>query len=248
MLGASSGIGLETVLALAQQSSDFEILLGSRSIEKGQKTLDDLRSSHGSSLKSNISVLQIDITDQGSILAAKEEVETKFQKLDVLINNAGIIVTHPCDTITHLRETFETNTFGPAIVTEAFEPLLRKSSNPRLIYVSSDQGSISNRLDTSYKFYKIRGDYYRMSKAALNMLAACHRVNYAEFGFKVCAFNPGLCVTNLTGERGRAMRIQHGARDARDAAMALAEVATGKRDDDVDKSGIVDLDGGVIPW
>ncbi|EOO03848.1 putative short chain dehydrogenase protein [Phaeoacremonium minimum UCRPA7] len=246
--GASSGIGLETVLALAQESQDFEILLGSRSVEKGQKALEDLRSSHADSLKSSISVIQIDITDQKSILAAKEEIETRFERLDVLINNAGIIVTRPCDTLTNLRETFETNVFGPAIVTEAFEPLLRKSSSPRLIYVSSDQGSISNRLDPAYKYYKARGDHYRMSKSALNMLSACHRVNYAEFGFKVCAFNPGFCVTNLTGERGRMMRIEHGARDSRDAAVALVGVVIGKRDADIEKSGIVDLDGGVIPW
>ena len=217
-------------------------------MEKGQKALEDLRSSHADSLKSSISVIQIDITDQKSILAAKEEIETRFERLDVLINNAGIIVTRPCDTLTNLRETFETNVFGPAIVTEAFEPLLRKSSSPRLIYVSSDQGSISNRLDPAYKYYKARGDHYRMSKSALNMLSACHRVNYAEFGFKVCAFNPGFCVTNLTGERGRMMRIEHGARDARDAAVALVGVVTGKRDADIEKSGIVDLDGGVIPW
>ena len=217
-------------------------------MEKGQKALEDLRSSHADSLKSSISVIQIDITDQKSILAAKEEIETRFERLDVLINNAGIIVTRPCDTLTNLRETFETNVFGPAIVTEAFEPLLRKSSNPRLIYVSSDQGSISNRLDPAYKYYKARGDHYRMSKSALNMLSACHRVNYAEFGFKVCAFNPGFCVTNLTGERGRMMRIEHGARDARDAAVVLVGVVIGKRDADIEKSGIVDLDGGVIPW
>ena len=217
-------------------------------MEKGQKALEDLRSSHADSLKSSISVIQIDITDQKSILAAKEEIETRFERLDVLINNAGIIVTRPCDTLTNLRETFEANVFGPAIVTEAFEPLLRKSSNPRLIYVSSDQGSISNRLDPAYKYYKARGDHYRMSKSALNMLSACHRVNYAEFGFKVCAFNPGFCVTNLTGERGRMMRIEHGARDARDAAVALVGVVIGKRDADIEKSGIVDLDGGVIPW
>jgi NAD(P)-dependent dehydrogenase (short-subunit alcohol dehydrogenase family) len=87
-----------------------------------------------------------------------------------------------------------------------------------------------------------------MRKAALNMLAACHKVNFAEWGCKVCAFNPGFCVTNLTGEAGRAMRIQYGARDPRDAADALVKVVTGKRDADIEKSGIVDLDGAVLPW
>ena len=235
-------------MALARESQDFDILLGSRSIEKGEKMLEDICHSHASSLKGTISVLQIDITDQKSILDAKEKVETKFGKLDVLINNAGIAVTRQTDTLTNLRETFETNVFGQAVVTEAFESLLKKSSNPRLIYISSGQGSITNRLDPTHKAYKTRGDYYRMSKTALNMLAACHKFNFAEWGCKVCAFNPGFCVTNLTGEAGRAMRIQHGARDPQDAADALVKVVTGKRDADIAKSGMVDVDGGMLPW
>lgn len=135
MLGASSGIGLESVIALAQESHDFEILLGSRSVEKGKKVLDDLLSSPASSLKGGVSLLQIDVTDQKSISAAKDDVETKFGRLDVLINNAGIIVTRQTDTLTNLQETFETNVFGQTIVTESFEPLLKKSSKPRVIYV-----------------------------------------------------------------------------------------------------------------
>jgi NAD(P)-dependent dehydrogenase (short-subunit alcohol dehydrogenase family) len=79
---------LNRVIALAQESHDFEILLGSRSVEKGKKVL-DLLSSPASSLKGSVSLLQIDVTDQKSISAAKDDVETKFGRLDVLINNAG---------------------------------------------------------------------------------------------------------------------------------------------------------------
>ncbi|KAI0841405.1 putative short chain dehydrogenase/reductase [Hypoxylon sp. FL0890] len=246
--GANSGIGYETVVGLAQASPDYHILLGSRSLEKGEKALGDIKSSHTGALKSNISVIQLEVTNSKSIAAAKEKVESEFGRLDVLVNNAGIIVTDPCDTITNLHRTFETNTFGPMIITEAFEPLLKKSKSPRIVYVSSEQGSISLRLDLNYKYVQVRGDTYRMSKAALNMLAACTKYNTAEWGCKVCAFNPGFCVTNLTGERGRAMRIKSGARPAKDAADALVDTILGKRDADIEKSGMVDLDGGVAPW
>ncbi|KAK9366908.1 hypothetical protein V1509DRAFT_654352 [Lipomyces kononenkoae] len=246
--GANSGIGFETAIALSQASADFHILFGSRSLEKGQKALDEIYTSHSSSLLGSLSLLQIDVTLESSILAARQDVETKYGKLDVLVNNAGIIVYRPTDTLTRLRETFETNTFAPAIVTEAFLPLLRNSPNPRLIYVSSNQGSISLRLDPSYEYFQIKGNEYRMSKSALNMLAACHKVDFAEWGCKVCAFNPGFMVTNLTGEEGRARRIQSGARNAREAADALVDVVQGGRDGDIEKSGIVDLDGGVIAW
>lgn len=209
-------------------------------MEKGEKALNDLRSTNGNSLKGNISVIQIEVTE--------EHVETKYGRLDVLINNAGFIVTKPCDTLTNLRETFETNTFGPAAVTEAFEPLLRKSSDPRLVHVSSDQGSITSRLDPAYKWYRLRGDTYRMSKAALNMLAACHRFSFAEWGCKVCAFNPGFSVMDLTGEAGRAFRRENGARDPKEPAAALVGIVVGKRDADIEKSGMVDVDRGVRPW
>lgn len=140
---------METVVALATASPNHHVLLGSRSLEKGQKVLDDVIAAD-SSLKDRIELVQIDVTSKKSIEAAKETVETKFGKLDVLVNNAGIIVYRPdVDTLTSLREHFETNTFGTAVCTEVFEPLLKKSSNPRLIHVSSDQGSITGRLDKS---------------------------------------------------------------------------------------------------
>ncbi|KAJ7257952.1 putative short chain dehydrogenase/reductase [Mycena haematopus] len=247
--GSSSGIGYETVLALAQASPDFHILLCTRSLDKGQKALDEMRSEHGDSLKGTISVLQLEVTDVASIAAAKEYVESTFGgKLDVLISNAGIIVTKPCDTLTNLRETFETNVFGATLVTEAFEPLLKKAAKPLLVYVSSSQGSCTLRLDPEAPHREVRGDTYRMSKAAMNMLAACHKYNFAEWGCRVCSFNPGFCVTNLTGEKGREMRIKHGARSPKDPAMALVDIVLGKRDADIEKNGIVDLDGGVKPW
>ncbi|KAI1410227.1 putative short chain dehydrogenase/reductase [Hypoxylon sp. FL1857] len=247
--GANSGIGYEAVAGLAQASPDYHILLGSRSLEKGEKALKDIKSSCAGTLKSTcIAVIQLEVTDSKSIAAARDKVEAEFGRLDVLVNNAGIIVTDPCDTITNLRRTFETNTFGPMIITEVFEPLLKKSKSPRIVYVSSDQGSISLRLDMSYKSVHVRGDTYRMSKAALNMLAACTKYNTAEWGCKVCAYNPGFCVTNLTGKEGRAMRIKMGARPAKDGADALVDTILGNRDADIEKSGIISLDGGITPW
>ncbi|KAI1347818.1 putative short chain dehydrogenase/reductase [Xylaria sp. FL0043] len=246
--GANSGIGAETVKALAAVSSDFHILLGSRSTQKGQSALDDIRAALGESLKAAISVLQIDVCDHDSIKAAQEHIEAEFGKLDVLINNAGIVVYQQVDALTSLRRTFETNVFGQVLITEAMEPLLKKSSKPYIIYVSSSQGSITSRLDPEYEHRHTRGDHYRMSKAALNMLAACHRYNYAEWGCRVLAFNPGFCISNLSGEEGREMRIKRGARDPKEPAMALVDIVLGKRDGDIEKNGMVDLDGGVRPW
>ncbi|KAI1362978.1 putative short chain dehydrogenase/reductase [Xylaria arbuscula] len=247
-LGANSGIGFETVKALATTSSDFHILLGCRSAEKGQKALSDIKNELGGSVKATVSVLEIDVSNQDSVKAAKDQVEAQFGKLDVLINNAGIIVYEQVDALTSLRRTFETNVFGQLVVTGTMEPLLQKSAKPYVVYVSSEQGSVHERLNPEYEFRNVRGDHYRMSKAALNMLSACHRFNYADWGCRVLAFNPGWCVSNLTGEKGREMRKKLGARDPKDPALALVDVVLGKRDADIEKNGMVDLDGGVLPW
>ncbi|GAP85001.1 putative short chain dehydrogenase [Rosellinia necatrix] len=246
--GANSGIGLETVKVLAATSSDSHVLLGCRSAEKGHHALNGIQAALGESIKGTISVIHIDVCDRDSIVAAKEQITQQFGKLDVLINNAGIIVYRQVDALASLRQTFETNVFGQLVVTETLEGLLRKSANPYVIYVSSGQGSITERLDPEAQFRGIRGDHYRMSKAALNMLAACHRYNFAGWGCKVVAFNPGWCVSNLTGEKGREMRIKGGARDPKDPAVAIADIILGKRGEDVEKNGMVDVDGGVIPW
>ncbi|KAJ4394125.1 hypothetical protein N0V93_003342 [Gnomoniopsis smithogilvyi] len=246
--GGNSGIGYETVLALSKKSADFHVLLGSRSAEKGQKALEEIKSTAGDLLKGIITVVQIDVTDEQSIKAVKEHIETQFGKLDVLINNAGIIFYQEADLLTNLRSTFECNVFGPMLLTETLEPLLKKADKPYVVYVSSAQGSITRRLDPDSPNRHVRGDTYRMSKSALNMLAACHRYNFAEWGCKVLAFNPGFCVSNLTGEKGREMRIQMGARSPQDPAIALVDVVLGKRDEDIAKNGMVCLDGGVLPW
>lgn len=166
ILGANSGIGYETVVALSNALPSFHVLLGSRSLEKGQLALNDMQRTHSSSLKGAISVLQIDVTDQKSIQTAKDEIETQFGKLDVLINNAGLMVYQQMDTLTALRQTFETNVFGQVVVTETLEPLLKKSTDPYIVYVSSEQGSVTNRLDPNYQYRHLRGDSYRISKAA----------------------------------------------------------------------------------
>lgn len=186
------------------------------------------------------------MTDQKSIEAAVASIRNEFGHLDVLINNAGII-SHQKATIDQLRETFETNAFGPAIVTEKFLPLLEKSNGARLIYVSSGLGSINMRLDPKDPYKMIPGLAYRMSKAALNMLVACDFVNYGPKGMKVWAFDPGYVVTNLsgTGEKGRQERVKNGAGDPKVSAKALADVVAGKRDDDVGKFV---YEKGVYPW
>lgn len=194
----------------------------------------------------SFSLIQLDVTDLESIEAAASFVEKEYGRLDVLVNNAGIIArTTPL--VKELREGFETNTIGPALVTEAFKPLLEKSKNARLIYVTSDLGSITERSDPSNPYYKLQNTTYRMTKAALNMLMMCHHVELGPKGIKVWAFNPGYVVTNLsgTGEKGVQERIKNGAGDPKASSEGIVACIDGRRDKDVGK--FVRKDG-FHPW
>ncbi|KUJ09722.1 NAD(P)-binding protein [Mollisia scopiformis] len=241
--GGNGGVGYLTAEALAASSPNYHVIITSRNLEKGEKALEDLQKSQP---KESFSLVKLDVTDHQTITDAASQVSKEFGHIDVLINNAGII-SKATLLINQLREVFETNTFGPAIVTESFLPLLEKSKDARLIYVTSDLGSITERSDPSGKYYKLPAVSYRMSKSALNMLAMCHHAELGPKGVKVWTFNPGYVVTNLsgTGEAGRQERIKNGAGDAKESAEGILKLVDGRRDQDVGK--FVNKDG-IHPW
>jgi NAD(P)-dependent dehydrogenase (short-subunit alcohol dehydrogenase family) len=197
--------------------------------------------------EASVSAVQLDVTDDKSIENAVASVTKEFGRLDVLINNAGII-SHATKLIDSLRETFETNTFGAANVTDHFAPLLVKSKDARIIYVTSGLGSITYKLDPNSNYYKVPGPSYRMSKAALNMLMACNKFEYGPKGVKVWTFCPGYVVTNLsrTGEEGRKQRVANGAGSPTVSGKNLSNIVFGKRD--ADEGKFVYEETGIHPW
>jgi len=156
--------------------------------------------------------------------------------VDVLINNAGII-SRAKSLRDQLRESFETNTIGAAVVSQAFSPLLLKSQKAKMINVSSGLGSIALTMDSSSPYYKAPAQAYMMSKSAMNMLTAYDYARLGDQGVKFWSYCPGFVVTNLTGtgEKGRQERIARGAGSPKDSANGLLAIVEGKRDADVGK-------------
>ncbi|KAF2202830.1 short chain dehydrogenase [Delitschia confertaspora ATCC 74209] len=245
--GANSGIGYDTASALVAASPTNHVIMGCRSLPKGTQALAELRAKN---LQGTLSLLELDVTSDTSISAAASQIEKDFGKLDVLINNAGIVVQDPPNSITpreRVQRTFETNTFGPMILTTVLVPLLQKSSNPRIINVSSSLGSITLKNDPSWLFYASPpADEYRMSKAALNMLSGCFRQRFEQWGCKVWSYCPGYVVTNLTGEGDRQRRKESGADSSEVSAKGIRDIVEGKRDHEVGQ--FVEKDGGTFLW
>ncbi|RFU26405.1 hypothetical protein B7463_g9931, partial [Scytalidium lignicola] len=246
--GANSGIGFETSRALINASPNYHVIMTARSLEKGKQALSELQS-ESPPPKGSLSLLQLDVTDEATISAAASEVEKSFGHLDVLINNAGI-VSKSSTLKSQLEDTLNTNTIGPALVSEAFIPLLKKSTSPkgpRLIYVTSGLGSITMRSDPHDTYSMVDAMPYRISKSGLNMLAACHHALYGkgEQGIKIWTFCPGYVITNLTGAEEREKRKKAGALGADTSAKSLLAVVEGERDADV---GAFIHGAGKYPW
>lgn len=184
------------------------------------------------------------MTDDQSVDAAAELVATKYGRLDVLVNNAGVSNFLPA-LRESLRAILATNLVGVASVTEAFLPLLKKSDEPRLVLVSSSLGSITHASDKTSPYYRAAGTAYRCSKAGVNMMVAQygHAVNDQETSFKVFGADPGLNATNLTGDAD-SLRAR-GAVEPHVGGGVIASVVKGERDADVGK--LCSLTG-VVPW
>src|SRR3977135_521660 len=134
--GANKGIGFEVARQLARQG--FRVFLGARNEKAGRAAAEKLRA------EGDVIFLKIDVSDANSIRAAAEELSRQSDRLDVLVNNAGILLDEDKSALTITPEIFETtlrtNTLGPWLVAQAFAPLLEKSREPRIVNVSSGGG------------------------------------------------------------------------------------------------------------
>ena len=198
--GANQGIGFEIAKKLATEQKDYHIILGSRSLAKGEESAKELQGLPGS-----IQAVRLDITSDSSIAACAQLISNQHARLDVLINNAGIATpayAHEPTIRAHLFHCFDTNIYGAASLTDACVHLLKRAPNPRAVFMSSEMGSVTNTLDPDFPYYSIDSDPHKASKAALNMLGAMYAVKHGKQGFKVNMCCPGLRKTNLAPTMG----------------------------------------------
>ena len=207
--GANKGIGLETARQLARDHG-HTVLLGARDQTRGEEAAAKLRAEG-----LDVQFLAINPTDDASVTAAAREVESRFGRLDVLVNNAGVLVEADYAPPAHvpiaaLEETFRLNVFGLARVTQAFWPLLEKSPAARLVNVSSILGSLTIHADFEgpMKDYKLIA--YDSSKAAVNMMTTHYAHQWRNTPHRANTIHPGSVKTdmNLQGE----LTVEEGAK------------------------------------
>lgn len=232
--GANKGIGLEIARQLAQ--AGVSVILGARDADRARVAVDDLAAQGLRARR-----VRIDLTDSASIAAAAAIIRADQGRLDILINNAGIVdpVDGPPTAAAPeaVRRIMETNFIGTLAVTQAMLPLLHQSPAGRIVNLSSSLGSLTLNGDPESPYYAARLIGYNASKAALNMLT----VQLAEElkGSKVVVNSvcPGFVKTDLNGHTG-VMSVEEGARLPVKYALLGENAVSGQ---------FVEPDG-VTPW
>jgi NAD(P)-dependent dehydrogenase (short-subunit alcohol dehydrogenase family) len=201
--GANKGIGFEVARQLGE--AGFYVLLGARDINRGIAATTTLES-EGHFVRFE----HLDVADESSVAAAATRIGNSPGRLDVLINNAGIlsdgefngldefgepIVTPPSHVALQvMRSTYETNIFGAVTVTNAMLPFIRCSPAGRIVNVSSRLGGFAMAQRYCY---------------AIELRETCVKVNSAD---------PGHCATDINGRLGD--------RPPSDAARVIVQLAT----------------------
>lgn len=238
--GANKSIGFEIAKQLTQQG--YYVYMGSRSTEKGEEAVAKLKAEG----LTNIEVLKLDVTDKTSITEAESILSQKLASLDVLVNNAGISGSFPQEAssvdVSTIREVFDTNFFGVIEVTQSFLPLLKKSSAPVIVNVTSGLGSLTLHSDPDWKYYPVKSAAYGTSKTALNAYTVVLAYELRDSNFKVNVVDPGYTATDFNHNQGP-LKVE-------DSAAFIVKYATLGTDGPTGKffSHDYNEEGNECPW
>lgn len=185
--GSNRGIGRETAAELAELG--YRVVLGSRDLARGEQAAQELGN--------GVVARQLDVTDEESINGCIGWIDQECGRLDVLVNNAGVIgggwSTSAVDVdLDEVRDTLETNLFGAWRLTQAALPLMRRNDYGRIVNVSSGMGQLSDMGG--------RSPAYRLSKTGLNALTRILTAELAGENILVNSCCPGWVQTDMGGQ------------------------------------------------
>jgi NAD(P)-dependent dehydrogenase (short-subunit alcohol dehydrogenase family) len=197
--GANKGIGFAIAKGLAEQG--MTVWIGARDSERGEAAVAELT-------KDGLDArfLAIDVADDTSVQKAATRLSDEIEALQVLVNNAGILVdvsTPPSQIpMEDIKSTFEVNLFGPIRVTQAFVPLLKAARDARVVMMGSGVGSLALITDPTSLYSSVNLLDYTASKVALSAVTVSFTKELAPFGIKVNVVEPGHVRTDLNKNTG----------------------------------------------
>ncbi len=214
LITGTSGLGLETALALA--SAGGEVIVAGRNAVRGQEALETIRRAVPAA---NISFESVDLADLASIQSLGTRLREQRTSLDVLINNAGLMASPTRgETVDGFELQLGTNYLGPFALTHELIPLLRRGRNPRVVTVASlsaNNGTINLADLQSLQSYRPMAVYAQSKLADLMFAFELERRSATnDWGITSIAVHPGLSRTDLVSNgpgsnspRGRVMAL-----------------------------------------
>ncbi len=197
--GGNRGIGLEVCRQLAQRG--LTVVLGSRDITKGVAAAGEIIGAGG-----KVAARQLDVASVQSIRECMTWVRRDLGRLDVLINNAGIMVDEgdadPIEELEIIRNTMQTNVYGAFLLSRLAIPIMKSRRYGRIVNLSSGMGSLGE-MGAGYIAY-------RMSKAGINVVTRVLAAESEGMGILVNSVDPGWVQTDMGG-RGATRPVAKGA-------------------------------------
>lgn len=194
--GANSGIGKETALGLAQMGA--RVVMVCRNAEKGKGALEEIRRESGCS---QVDLLIADMSSQASVRALADQIQRKYPRLDVLINNAGGAAPARTHSVDGIEMTLAANHLGAALLTLLLLHLLKASAPSRIVNVSSCEAQQPSRLDMNdLQFHRRKYGAvaaYRQSKLLMNAFTFELARKLAGTGVTANCLHPGAVATNI---------------------------------------------------
>jgi NAD(P)-dependent dehydrogenase (short-subunit alcohol dehydrogenase family) len=226
--GANRGIGFETARQLGQKG--IKVLIGARNEESGREAEAQLKDEGF-----DAEFVLLDVDDAKTHESAAQQIEERYGKLDILINNAAIAIDEYKDgtpigasetSEEIFRKTFDTNFFNTIAVTQKFVPLVKKSDAGRIVFLSSGLGSLNLHSDPNSPIYNFKIPAYDISKTALNGYAVHLAYELKDTPIKVNAAHPGSVVTDMNANGD--IPVEEGAKTSVSLATLPADGFTGK--------------------
>ncbi|MCF0049302.1 SDR family NAD(P)-dependent oxidoreductase [Dyadobacter sp. LJ53] len=231
------GIGFETAKQLGQKG--FKVIISAFKLDEATPLISVLNK-----LGIEADAVEIDITNDSSVIAAVEKIKAEYGKLDLLINNAvfSILLTATIEDedLSELTKEVTTNIVGTWRVTQKFIPLLRQSDHGRIVNISSSKGSFT---DTEWGLRNFDESFgpipaYSITKAAINAITVKTARELKQYGILVNAVCPGFTATYPGLE-------DKGARPVSDGAEGIVWAATIPDDG---PTGLFFRDRKIVPW
>ena len=206
--GAYRGLGLQVSRELGRQG--LRVFVGARQEEKGREAAARLQNEGFEA-----EYLFLDVTDRASIHGAIRQIDERFGRLDVLVNNAGILQDSWSDSLfdvplDRFETVLRTNTFGPLLLIQAAIALMKRSGYGRIVNVASTLGSLSELSDPSSGTGDVKTPSYSLSKAALNVVTVLAARELRGTNILVNSCCPGWVKTDMGGPQAP-LSVEEGA-------------------------------------